>query len=60
MRPTILKLLNQETVTQQEYHDLFYIVYAVCQWDDKGTNKIKDSLQEDIIDFIQKAQQVFF
>jgi cullin 5 len=58
MRPTILKLLNQETVTQQEYHDLFYNVYAVCQWDDKGTNKIKDSLQDDIIGFIQKAQQV--
>ncbi|CAB3371839.1 Hypothetical predicted protein [Cloeon dipterum] len=56
MRPTILKLLNQESVSQPEYHDLFYNVYAVCQWDDKGTIKIKDALQEDIIEFIKKAQ----
>lgn len=57
MRPIILKLLKQESVTQPEWQDLFYSV-QVCLWDDKGPPKLRDALQEDIMDFIQQAQQV--
>lgn len=57
MRPIILKLLKQESVTQGEWQDLFYSV-QVCLWDDKGPPKLRDALQEDIMDFIQQAQQV--
>jgi len=57
MRPIILKLLKQEPVTQGEWQDLFYSVH-VCLWDDKGPPKLRDALREDIMDFIQQAQQV--
>jgi hypothetical protein len=30
----------------------------VCLWDEKGPPKVKDSLKDDIMDFIKKAQQV--
>ncbi|XP_012219045.1 cullin-5 isoform X2 [Linepithema humile] len=56
MRPIILKLLKQEPVTQAEWQDLFYSVH-VCLWDDKGPPKLRDALKEDIMDFIQQAQQ---
>lgn len=58
MRPTVIKLLQQETVLQPEWQDLFYNVYAVCLWDEKGPNKVRDALQADIMDFIRDAQQV--
>jgi len=57
MRPIILKLLKQEPVTQGEWQDLFYSVH-VCLWDDKGPPKLRDALQEDIMDFIKQAQLV--
>lgn len=58
MRPTILKLLKQEPVTQAEWQDLFFLVHAVCVWNDKGALKLLDALKEDIMDFIKQAQQV--
>lgn len=58
MRPYILKLLQQEPVTQQEWQELFYSVYSVCVWDEKGPPKVKDALKDDIMEFIKKAQQV--
>jgi cullin-5 len=58
MRPIILKLLQQEPVTQTEWQELFYSVHLVCLWDEKGPPKVKDSLKDDIMDFIKKAQQV--
>jgi len=57
MRPIILKLLKQESVTQAEWQDLFYSVH-VCLWDDKGPPKLHSALKEDIMNFIQQAQQV--
>ncbi|KAK0162294.1 hypothetical protein PV327_008643 [Microctonus hyperodae] len=57
MRPIILKLLKQEPVTQAEWQDLFYSVYLVCLWDDKGAPKLRDALKEDIMEFIKQAQQ---
>ncbi|XP_063241270.1 cullin-5 isoform X2 [Bacillus rossius redtenbacheri] len=56
MRPIILKLLQQETVTPEEWQGLFYAVYVVCMWDDKGPPKVKEALKDDIMDFIKKAQ----
>ncbi|KAG8320123.1 Cullin-5 [Homalodisca vitripennis] len=56
MRPIILKLLQQEPVTQNEWQDLFYSVHLVCLWDEKGPPKVKDALRDDIMDFIQRAQ----
>lgn len=58
MRPIILKLLQQEAVTQPEWQDLFYSVYLVCLFDEKGPPKVKDALKDDIMDFIKEAQQV--
>lgn len=58
MRPIILKLLQQEPVTQNEWQDLFYSVHLVCLWDEKGPPKVKDALRDDIMDFIQRAQTV--
>ncbi|XP_049804857.1 cullin-5 isoform X2 [Schistocerca nitens] len=57
MRPIILKLLQQETVTQNEWQDLFYSVHLVCLWDEKGPPKVKEALKDDIMDFIKQAQQ---
>ncbi|XP_008553140.1 cullin-5 isoform X1 [Microplitis demolitor] len=57
MRPIILKLLKQEPVTQGEWQDLFYSIYTVCLWDEKGPHKLRDALKEDIMDFIKQAQQ---
>uniref|UniRef100_A0A8D3BA17 Cullin-5 n=1 Tax=Scophthalmus maximus TaxID=52904 RepID=A0A8D3BA17_SCOMX len=56
MRPIALKLLRQETVTKQQWFDLFSDVHAVCLWDDKGPAKIHQALKEDILDFIKQAQ----
>jgi cullin-5 len=58
MRPIILKLLQQEPVTQNEWHGIFYSVHIVCLWDEKGPPKVKDALRDDIMDFIKRAQQV--
>ncbi|VVC31505.1 Cullin homology,Cullin, N-terminal,Cullin protein, neddylation domain,Winged helix-turn-helix DNA- [Cinara cedri] len=57
MRPVVLKLLQQETVTQNEWQDLFYTVHLVCLWDDNAPIKMKQALKSDIMDFIKKAQQ---
>jgi cullin-5 len=58
MRPVVLKLLQQEPVTQNEWQDLFYTVHIICLWDEQGAVKIRNSLRSDIIEFIKKAQQV--
>lgn len=58
MRPIILKLLQQEPVTQNEWHEIFYSVHVVCLWDERGPPKVKDALKDDIMDFIKRAQQV--
>lgn len=57
MRPIVLKLLKQETVSQQEWQDLFYGVHLVCLWDEKGAYKIYECLRDDIVDFIVQAQK---
>ncbi|BET00787.1 cullin 5 [Nesidiocoris tenuis] len=57
MRPIILKLLQQEPVTQNEWHEIFYSVHVVCLWDERGPPKVKDALKDDIMDFIKRAQQ---
>ncbi|CAK9819843.1 CUL5 [Anthophora plagiata] len=57
MRSTILKLLEQEPVTQVEWQDLFYSVHSVCVWDDNGPLKLLDALKDDIMDFIKQGQQ---
>ena len=46
MRPTILKLLRQETVTRSEWHDLFWLVHSVCLWDEKGPPKGYGALRD--------------
>lgn len=57
MRPTILKLLRQDSVTRSEWHDLFWLVHSVCLWDDKGPPKVYSALREDILEFIKQAQE---
>ncbi|XP_072152615.1 cullin-5 isoform X2 [Bemisia tabaci] len=57
MRPIILKLLQQETVTHNEWQDLFYSMYLVCLWDEKGVYKVREALKEDIMQIIKIAQQ---
>lgn len=59
MRPVVLKLLQQEPVTQNEWHDLFFSVHSVCLWDEKGGSKVIDALKDDITNFIKQAQQVW-
>ncbi|KAL6071585.1 hypothetical protein STEG23_024556 [Scotinomys teguina] len=56
MRPIVLKLLRQESVTKQQWFDLFSDVHAVCLWDEKGSSKIHQALKEDILEFIKQAQ----
>lgn len=58
MRPVVIKLLQQETVTQNEWQDLFYSVHLVCLWDEQGPMKMRQTLKTDITEFIKKAQQV--
>ncbi|XP_022903800.2 cullin-5 [Onthophagus taurus] len=56
MRPIVLKLLRQDPVSQPEWQQLFYDVHLVCLWDEKGPIKLRDHLQEDIVQFIKQAQ----
>ncbi|XP_044259748.1 cullin-5 [Tribolium madens] len=56
MRPIVLKLLKQEPVSPAEWQELFYDVHLVCLWDEKGPAKLRDHLQEDIVQFIKQAQ----
>lgn len=56
LRPTVLKMLKQEPVSQSEWQDLFYGVHLICLWDEKGAAKIYDCLQDDILAFIKQAQ----
>lgn len=56
LRPTVLKLLKQESVSKAEWQDLFYGVHLICLWVDKGGSKIYESLQEDILAYIKQAQ----
>lgn len=58
MRPVVLKLLQQEPVTQNEWQNLFYAVHLVCLWDDQGPTKMRQALKTDIMEFIKKAQLV--
>lgn len=39
-----------------EWQDLFYAVHSVCLWDEKGAQKIRDSLEDLIVSFIKQAQ----
>uniref|UniRef100_A0A8D8YCI6 Cullin-5 n=1 Tax=Cacopsylla melanoneura TaxID=428564 RepID=A0A8D8YCI6_9HEMI len=57
MRPIVLKLLQQEPVSQNEWQNLFYAVHVVCLWDEKGPTKIVEALKDDIMNFIRHAQQ---
>lgn len=36
---------------------MFYAVHSVCLWDEKGAQKIRDSLEELIVNFINQAQK---
>lgn len=56
MEPIVLKLLKQEPVSPAEWQELFYDVHLVCLWDEKGAAKLKEHLQEDIVQFIEQAQ----
>lgn len=56
MRNVVSKLLKQETVTHEEWQDLFFSVHIVCLWDDKGPTKLRENLHLDIVQFIQEAQ----
>ena len=58
MRPGVLRLLRQERVTRAQWQDLFYTIHNVCLWDDKGAQKIKSALQDDILTFITQVQRV--
>uniref|UniRef100_A0A8D2DMX4 Cullin-5 n=1 Tax=Sciurus vulgaris TaxID=55149 RepID=A0A8D2DMX4_SCIVU len=57
MRPIVLKLLRQESVTKQQWFDLFSDVHAVCLWDDKGPAKIHQALKEDILELLILSHQ---
>ena len=57
MRPTILKLLRQETVTRGEWHDLFWLVHSVCLWDEKGPPKVYSALRDVSFDIQFKIQE---
>lgn len=58
MRPTVLKVLKQEPVSQSEWQELFYGVHLICLWDEKGAIKIYDCLQEDIVAFIDVISSI--
>ena len=40
----------------REWQDLFYLVHSVCLWDEKGAQKIRESLATLIVSFIKQAQ----
>lgn len=56
LRPTVLKLLKQESVSKTEWHDLFYGVHLICLWDEKDRTRIYECLQEDISSYIKQAK----
>lgn len=56
LRPTVLKLLKQESVSKAEWQDLFYGVHLICLWVEKGGTRIYECLQEDISAYIKQAQ----
>lgn len=56
LRPTVLKLLEQKSVSKTEWHDLFYGVHLICLWDEKDRTRIYECLQDDITAYIKEAQ----
>lgn len=58
IRPIVLKLLQQEPVTHNEWQDLFYSVHLICLWHDESNAKVIEALREDVTDFIKQAQRV--
>lgn len=57
MRPVILKLLSQESVTRDEWQTLFWDVYSMCLWDEEfGVEKVHEALKEIITNFIIAAK----
>ena len=57
MRPTILKLLRQETVTRGEWHDLFWLVHSVCLWDERGPTKVYSALRDVSYEYIHSVEK---
>lgn len=56
MHPVIVKMLRQDNVTRREWQDIFYTIHNVCLWDEKGSIKLRDALNKDILEFIEKAK----
>ncbi|XP_014663388.1 PREDICTED: cullin-5-like isoform X2 [Priapulus caudatus] len=58
MRPCVLKLLRQDSVSRSEWQELFMNVHLVCLWDDRnGPPRVHEALRTDILDFIEQAQK---
>lgn len=44
-------------IFSSEWQDIFYTIHSVCLWDEKGSFKIRDSLEELLEKFIKQAQK---
>lgn len=58
MQPTILKLLNQLTVSHDDWQNLFYDIHNIGMWDSNGSDKVFEALKGDICNFIMEANMV--
>eukprot|EP00118_Oscarella_pearsei_P008730 m.46496 g.46496 ORF g.46496 m.46496 type:complete len:786 (+) comp33701_c0_seq2:3-2360(+) len=53
MKPSTKRLLLQQSVTKKEWQDLFWEVHGVTSWDERGSQKIYESLKSMIQDFVK-------
>lgn len=57
LKPTVNKLLKQQAVTTQEWQNLFWDVHKVCNWDEKGPQKVHKALKDEVTNFIKQVQE---
>lgn len=58
MKPIVIKILYEESVTHREWQDLFFLSYIVCLWDQYGTKKMKDALEKVMKEYTHKIKKV--
>lgn len=55
--PTVLNLLNQTTVSQSDWQDLFMCLYTITSWVDQGSDCVLEALTSDIQKYVASAEK---
>lgn len=48
VEPTLVRMVNQETVAPADWHTLFDSVHTICRNDRSGPSKLYESIQKEM------------